>query len=101
MLHKYLSDILLGLLYCTKAQNEIKFHFGVNCDILHVDTKSHIFLVTTLSHLRNNIINTVKNTLTLKPKIKLPKAEENFSPLYLHLRKSLAIEYCRNLHTML
>ena len=90
LLHKYLSDILLGLLYCAKVQNEIKFHFGVNCNILHVDTNTLIFLYTTQNHSRN-IFNRVKKVLTLKRKIKLWKLEENVSPLHLHLRKSLII----------
>jgi hypothetical protein len=80
LLHKYLSDILLGLPYCVKVENEIKFNFGVNCNILYVDTKKLIFLDTTQSHSRN-IFNTVKKVWTLKGKIKLRKLEENLSPL--------------------
>jgi len=45
----------------------------------------------TQSHSRNSIFNTVKDALTLKRKIKLRKLEENFSPLHLNLRTSLAI----------
>ena len=57
----------------------------------------YIFLFTTQNHSRNNIFKTVKNFLTLKPKIKLRKVEDNFCPLHLHLRKSFTIEFCRNL----